>query len=176
MFALEHSGIRADLLVVAKSLAGGLPLSAVVGTASVMDAPDPGGLGGTYAGSPLACAAALEVLNVIERERLVARANTLGERARAVLEAMSGRAELQPIGHVRGLGSMIGFDVLARRGSNAVLPGGAMPVVQRAHQLGLLLLSCGTQGEGIRLLFPLTAPDQVVDEGLGLLERALRPG
>lgn len=175
MFALEHSGVQADLLIAAKALAGGLPLSAVVGTGSVMDAPEPGGLGGTYAGSPLACAAALEVLNVIEREQLITRANTLGERARARLEAMKGRAELQPIGHVRGLGSMIGFDVLARRGFDEVLPGGSTPVVQRAHQLGLLLLSCGTQSEGIRLLFPLTAPDHIVDEGLGLLERALRP-
>lgn len=175
MFALEHSGVQADLLVAAKSLAGGLPLSAVVGTASVMDAPEPGGLGGTYAGSPLACVAALAVLNVIEREGLVARARALGERARVSLEAMSGRAELRPIGHVRGLGSMIGFDVLARRGSDAVLAGGATPVVQRAHQLGLLLLGCGTQNEGIRLLFPLTAPDHIVDEGLALLERALMP-
>lgn len=174
MFALEHSGVRADLLVAAKSLAGGLPLSAVVGHAPVMDAPEPGGLGGTYAGSPLACAAALEVLDVIEREQLIARASTLGELARARLTDMMDRPELHPIGHVRGLGAMIGFDVLAKRGGDDVCAGGALPVAKRAHELGLLLLTCGTQGEGIRLLFPLTASAQIVEEGLGLLAQALR--
>lgn len=174
MFALEHSGVRSDLLVAAKSLAGGLPLSAVIGHATVMDAPEPGGLGGTYAGSPLACAAALEVLDVIEREQLVARANRLGELAQSRLAAMMTRSDLLPIGHIRGLGAMIGFDILSRRGGDDVAVGGATAVVQRAHQLGLLLLSCGTQGEGVRLLFPLTAPVEIVEEGLDLLSKALR--
>lgn len=173
LFALEHSDIRADLLVAAKSLAGGLPLSAVIGTAAVMDAPEPGGLGGTYAGSPLACAAALEVLNVIHREKLIDRATRLGEKTRLLLEALSQRSDLLPIGHVRGLGCMVGFDVLARRGEDQVQAGGATPLIQRAHQLGLLLLSCGTQSEGVRLLFPLTASDEIIDEGFSLLERAL---
>jgi 4-aminobutyrate aminotransferase/(S)-3-amino-2-methylpropionate transaminase len=158
----------------AKSLAGGLPLAAVVGRAEVMDAPEPGGLGGTYAGSPVACAAALAVLEVIEREQLVEGARKLGELARSRLDAMSKRSDLQPIGHIRGLGSMIGFDILAKRGSDEVLQGGASPVAQRAHQRGLLLLTCGTQGESIRLLFPLTAPQKLVEEGLGLLEAALQ--
>lgn len=174
MFALEHSGVRADLLVCAKSLAGGLPLSAVTGAANVMDATEPGGLGGTYAGSPLACAAALAVFDVIERERLIERANALGELARARLGDMSKRTDLQPIGHIRGLGAMIGFDLLAARGSDEVLSNSAGPVAKRAHDLGLLLLTCGTQGESVRLLFPLTAPDAIVEEGLALLARALR--
>jgi 4-aminobutyrate aminotransferase / (S)-3-amino-2-methylpropionate transaminase / 5-aminovalerate transaminase len=174
MFALEHANVRADLLVAAKSLAGGLPLSAVIGNATIMDAPEPGGLGGTYAGSPLACAAALAVLDVIQRERLADRANELGDLARVRLAAMARQSDLQPIGHVRGLGSMIGFDMLARRDADEVLVAGAGPVTKRAHELGLVVLTCGTQGESIRLLFPLTASDEIVEEGLDLLAKALR--
>jgi 4-aminobutyrate aminotransferase / (S)-3-amino-2-methylpropionate transaminase / 5-aminovalerate transaminase len=174
MFALEHAGVEADLLVTAKALAGGLPLSAVSGNATVMDAPEPGGLGGTYAGSPLACAAALAVLGVIEREQLSARANVLGDIARQYLQAMSMRSDLQPIGHVRGLGAMIGFDILKTRGEDEVLSGGATPVARRAHELRLLLLTCGVHGEAIRLLFPLTASEEVVKEGMELLSQALR--
>jgi 4-aminobutyrate aminotransferase / (S)-3-amino-2-methylpropionate transaminase / 5-aminovalerate transaminase len=174
MFALEHSDVRADLLVTAKSLAGGLPLSAVTGHADIMDAPQPGGLGGTYAGSPLACAAALAVLAVIEREQLAQRAAMLGAIARERLEQMARDPQLQPIGHIRGLGAMIGFDLLARRGSNEVLPLGATALAKRAHELGLLLLTCGVHGESVRLLFALTAPTDVVEQGLGLLAQALR--
>jgi 4-aminobutyrate aminotransferase/(S)-3-amino-2-methylpropionate transaminase len=174
MFALEHSGVSADLVVMAKSLAGGVPLAAVSGRAEVMDAPEPGGLGGTYAGSPVACASALAVLEVIEREQLIAKANQLGELARTRLQAMAQRTDLQPIGHIRGLGSMIGFDILAKRGADEVLPGGAGPVTQKAHQGGLLILTCGTLGESIRLLFPLTAAPKLVEEGLNILESALQ--
>ena len=175
MFAMEHSGVSADIVVMAKSLAGGLPLAAVVGRAEVMDAPEPGGLGGTYAGSPMACAAALAVLDVIESEQLISSANKLGDLARSRLAAFAARTDLLPIGHIRGLGAMIGFDVLAKRGSDEVLQGGASPVAQRAHQRGLLLLTCGTLGESIRLLFPLTAAPKLVEEGLDILEAALRP-
>jgi 4-aminobutyrate aminotransferase/(S)-3-amino-2-methylpropionate transaminase len=114
------------------------------------------------------------VLNVIERERLIERANALGDKVRSRLTSFATRTDLAPIGHIRGFGSMIGFDVLAARGSGEIRPGGAVAIVQRAHQLGLLLLSCGGRGEGIRLLFPLTAPETIVDEGLDLLERALQ--
>lgn len=174
LFALEHFGVRADLLVCAKSLAGGLPLSAVTGAADIMDAVEPGGLGGTYAGSPLACAAALAVFDVIERERLAERASALGELACARLHEMMSRTDLHPIGHVRGLGAMIGFDLLAARGSDEVAPNSASAIAKRAHDLGLLLLTCGVQGESIRLLFPLTASDAIVAEGLDLLAQALR--
>ncbi|MGB3319976.1 MAG: 4-aminobutyrate--2-oxoglutarate transaminase, partial [Sphingopyxis granuli] len=118
MFGIEHGGIEPDLMTVAKSLAGGFPLSGVIGRADIMDAAQPGGLGGTYAGSPVACAAALAVLDVIEEEGLVARANAIGERLRTTLEAFAARNDLLPIGHVRGPGAMVAFDLLAARGGD----------------------------------------------------------
>ena len=173
LFGVEHSGVRPDLITVAKALSGGFPLSGVVGRAELMDAVGPGGLGGTYAGSPVACAAALAVLDVIEEEGLVARANVLGERVRAQLQAWSSRDDLRPIGHVRGPGSMIAFDLLAGRGSDAD-PAATAAVLRRAHELGLILLGCGGAGESVRLLYPLTIGDAHLDEGMGLLEQALR--
>lgn len=174
MFAIEHSGVRPDLITVAKSLAGGFPLSGVVGRAELMDKAAPGGLGGTYAGSPVSCAAALATLEVIESEQLAARAIELGERVRERLHAFAANPALRPIGHIRGLGSMLAFDLLAARGSDAVDPAATKAVVQRAHELGLIILTCGAQGEAIRLLYPLTIPDAHLDEGMALLEQALR--
>ena len=173
MFGIEHSGIAPDLITVAKSLGGGFPLSGVIGRDDLMDAVDPGGLGGTYAGSPVACAAALAVLDVIEEEGLIERAKVLGNRVVEQLRAFSAREDLRPIGHVRALGSMIAFDLLAARGGDAVDPAAAQAVLKRAHALGLILLGCGAQGEAIRLLFPLTIGEAELDEGMGLLERAL---
>lgn len=173
MFAIEHAGVQPDMIVVAKSLGGGLPLSGVIGRAELMDAVPPGGLGGTYAGSPLACAAALAVLDAFEEEKLCDRANALGARVVAQLDAWSKRDDLRPIGHVRGLGAMIAFDLLRERGSDGVDPAATQAVLKRAHALGLILLGCGSQGEAVRLLFPLTIPDAVLDEGMALLEQAL---
>jgi len=173
LFAVEHSGVKPDLLVVAKSLAGGLPLSGVIGRAELMDAVPPGGLGGTYAGSPLACAAGLAVLDAIGEDNLLERATTLGERVVAQLHAWEARADLRPIGHVRALGAMIAFDLLRTRDGDEVDPAATQAVLKRAHGLGLIVLGCGGQGEAIRLLFPLTIPDAVLDEGMALLERAL---
>jgi 4-aminobutyrate aminotransferase/(S)-3-amino-2-methylpropionate transaminase len=175
MFAIEHSGVKPDLITVAKSLAGGFPLSGVIGRADLMDAAAPGGLGGTYAGSPVSCAAALATLDVIETEQLPARALALGGRVTAQLQALAAREDLRPIGHIRGRGAMIAFDLLATRGGDAVDPAATKAVVQRAHQLGLIILSCGAHGEAIRLLFPLTIPDNQLDEGMALLEQALGP-
>lgn len=174
MFAIEHSGVQPDLITVAKSLAGGFPLSGVIGRADLMDKPAPGGLGGTYAGSPVSCAAALATLDVIENKSLCARALVLGKRVMGRLQAFESDTELRPIGHLRGLGAMIAFDLLAARGTDTVDPVATKAVVQKAHALGLILLSCGAHGEAIRLLFPLTIPDSQLDEGLGLLEQALR--
>ena len=174
MFAIEHSGVKPDLITVAKSLGGGLPLSGVIGRAELMDAAPPGGLGGTYAGSPPACAAALAVLDVIEQEGLLARADAIGGRMLAQLQAWTGRTDLLPIGHVRGVGAMIAFDLLRERGGDAVDPAATQAVLKRAHALGLIVLGCGAQGEAIRLLFPLTIPDAVLDEGMALLEQALQ--
>lgn len=173
MFAFEHSGVRPDLIAVAKSLGGGLPLSGVIGRAELMDAVPPGGLGGTYAGSPLACAAGLAVLDAIAEERLLDRAMVLGERTTDRLRAWAGRADLRPIGNIRGLGAMIAFDLLRTRGAGEADPAATQAVLKRAHALGLVVLGCGSQGEAIRLLFPLTIPHAVFEEGLDLLEQAL---
>ena len=173
MFGIEHTGVRPDLMVVAKSLAGGFPLSGVIGRAALMDAAEPGGLGGTYAGSPIACAAALAVLDVIEEEALLERARDLGKQVEERLAAFAARGDLRPLGNVRGLGSMLAFDLLARRGDAEPDPAATRAVLQRAHALGLVLLDCGGQGESIRLLYPLTISDAVFDEGMALLEQAL---
>ncbi len=175
MFAIEHSGVQPDLITVAKSLAGGFPLSAVVGRAELMDKAAPGGLGGTYAGSPISCAAALATLNVIEQEDLPSRAMVLGERVVKRLRDFEANKALRPIGHIRGRGSMLAFDLLKARGSETVDPPATKAVVQRAHALGLIILTCGGSGEAIRLLYPLTIPDDHLDEGMALLEQALRP-
>lgn len=177
MFGIEHTGVKPDLVTVAKSLAGGFPLSGVIGRAALMDAVEPGGLGGTYAGSPVACAAALAVLEIIRDERLSERADVLGARVTARLQALEQREDLCPLGHVRGPGSMIAFDLLRQRGGDAPDPAATRDVLQRAHADGLMLLGCGSLGESVRLLYPLTIPDAVLDEGLALLEGALRlPG
>jgi 4-aminobutyrate aminotransferase/(S)-3-amino-2-methylpropionate transaminase len=172
MFGIEHSGVTPDLLTVAKSLAGGFPLSAVIGRAEVMDAAAPGGLGGTYAGSPPACAAALAVLDVIAEEKLLDRAVALGERTRARLLDMSRRNDIEPIGGIRGPGSMIGFDLVQSPGGREPR-GEAARLTARALETGLLLLSCGIHGETIRLLYPLTISDALLDEGLDKLEAVL---
>ncbi|MGV7119883.1 4-aminobutyrate--2-oxoglutarate transaminase [Sphingopyxis sp. 550A] len=173
MFGIEHGGVEPDLMTVAKSLAGGFPLSGVIGRADIMDAAQPGGLGGTYAGSPVACAAALAVLDVIEEEGLIERANALGDKLRATLEVFAARNDLLPIGHVRGPGAMVAFDLLAARGSDEPDGAAAKRVTARALELGLVLLSCGIHGETIRLLMPLTASDALIDEGMAILEKAL---
>lgn len=174
LFAMEHYDVQADLITMAKSLAGGFPLSGVVGRADIMDRVDPGGLGGTYGGSPVGCAAALAVLDVIESENLCERANALGARAKAKLEDLRRRNDMAPIDDIRGLGSMIAFDLVAERGSGAPDGAAAKRVTARALESGLILLSCGVAGETIRLLYPLTIEDDLFDEGLSRLESALK--
>ncbi|MDZ4811330.1 MAG: 4-aminobutyrate--2-oxoglutarate transaminase [Pseudomonadota bacterium] len=173
MFAIEHSGVEPDMITVAKSLGGGFPLSGVIGRTALMDAVEPGGLGGTYAGSPVACAAAIAVLDVIADEKLLERANILGQRVVARLHQFSARKDLRPIGRIRSVGAMIAFDLLAVANGDEVDPAAAQAVVKRAHTMGLILLGCGSQGEAIRLLFPLTISDVTLQEGLQLLEQAL---
>ncbi len=124
MFAIEHSGVEPDLVAVAKALAGGFPLAGVLGRASIMDAVEPGGLGGTYAGSPLACVAALAVLDVIREDNLLQRAILIGKRIRAVLEPLMAASSGTPVANLRGIGAMLGFDVVKTRGGNE--PDGAM--------------------------------------------------
>ncbi len=174
MFAMEHYDVRADLIGTAKSLAGGFPLSAVTGRSEIMDAAEPGGLGGTYGGSPVGCAAALAVLEIIEEEGLCARADQLGSRAKARLSELQTRNDIAPIADIRGLGSMVAFDLVVDRGS--IVPDGAAAkrVTGKALQEGLIVLSCGVSGETIRLLYPLTIEDDAFEDGLARLEAALR--
>jgi 4-aminobutyrate aminotransferase/(S)-3-amino-2-methylpropionate transaminase len=173
MFGIEHSSVKPDIMTVAKSLAGGFPLSAVIGRAEIMDAAEPGGLGGTYAGSPIACAAALAVLDVIEEEGLVERANHIGGIMKARLEAISKRNNTIPIAAIRGPGAMVAFDVVTTRGTNEPDPDTTKKVLAKAREHGLILLSCGVYGNAIRLLVPLTASDALLEEGLDVLELAL---
>ncbi|HEY0329663.1 MAG TPA: 4-aminobutyrate--2-oxoglutarate transaminase [Rhodopseudomonas sp.] len=173
MFAMEHFDVQADIVCVAKSLAGGMPLSAVIGRAAIMDAAEPGGLGGTYAGHPLSCAAALAVLDVFEKENLVARANQIGERLRAGIDRFALSNTLLPVSVARGPGAMVAFDILKNRGSNEPDAAATKRVTKLAYENGLVLLSCGTTANTIRILVPLTASDAIVDEGLAILERCL---
>jgi 4-aminobutyrate aminotransferase/(S)-3-amino-2-methylpropionate transaminase len=173
MFAIEHSGVEPDLVTIAKSLAGGFPLSGVIGRAAIMDATEPGGLGGTYAGSPVACAAALAVLDVIRDEKLLARADAIGERLKQRLHVIAKRNDTAPIAAIRGQGAMIAFDIVKSRGAHDPDGDAAKRVTTQALANGLVLLSCGIYGETIRILVPLTASDAIVDEGLDRLEKAL---
>ncbi|ANY15708.1 4-aminobutyrate--2-oxoglutarate transaminase [Bordetella pseudohinzii] len=171
IFAMEHYGVAPDLIVMAKSLAGGFPLSAVCGRAEVMDAPAPGGLGGTYAGHPLAVAAALEVLRVIDEEDLLARGRQLGERLAGKLRELA--PEVPELAEVRALGAMVAAE-FNQPGSHAPSPGFARRIQALALESGLLLLTCGAEGNVIRFLFPLTISDALMDEALDILGRALR--
>ena len=171
MFAMEHYGVDPDIIVTAKSLAGGFPLSALTGRAEIMNAPSAGGLGGTYAGSPVAIAAALAVLDVMRDEGLVERANHLGGAIKSLLERL--RGEVREIADVRGLGAMIGveFASAANGEPNAEF---AKKVQAKALEDGLLLLTCGIHFNVIRFLMPLTIPEAVFAEALGTLERSIR--
>ncbi|MFM7783898.1 MAG: aminotransferase class III-fold pyridoxal phosphate-dependent enzyme, partial [Gammaproteobacteria bacterium] len=171
LFAMEHYDVKPDLMTVAKSIGGGLPLSGVVGRAEVMDAPAPGGLGGTYAGNPVACAAACAVIDLILEERIPERSAAMGERFRAHVAALAADSA-NGIGEIRGLGAMVAFEV--------VKPGTSEPdadrtkrLTARAAELGLILLSCGVYYNTIRVLVPITAEDAIFEEGLGILSRAL---
>jgi 4-aminobutyrate aminotransferase/(S)-3-amino-2-methylpropionate transaminase len=173
LFAIEHSGVEPDLMTIAKSLAGGFPLSGVIGKADIMDAPAPGGLGGTYAGSPLSCSAALAVLDVIEKEGLCARAVAIGDLMKKRLGALGSRVGANCVGQVRGLGAMIALELV--KNGDVAQPDADLTkaLVAKAAANGLLILSCGTRANVIRFLVPLTASDAIVSEGLDILERSL---
>ncbi len=173
MLSIEHAGVTPDLVTFAKGLAGGFPLSAVVGRKEIMEAAHAGGLGGTYAGNPIAIAASNAVLDVIEAEDLCARATSIGERIHARLTEIAGRQGMEAIGEVRGLGAMMAFELVRDRQSREPAPALTAAVVQEAENRGLILLSCGTRANVIRLLPPLTIPDDVLDEGLDIIEQSL---
>ncbi len=167
-FAMEQMGVAADLTTFAKSIAGGFPLAGVCGKAEYMDAIAPGGLGGTYAGSPIACAAALAVMQVFEEEHLLERCQAVGERLVSGLKAIA--AQHQVIGDVRALGAMIAVELF--EGGDPHKPNAALvgQVVAKARDKGLILLSCGTYGNVLRVLVPLTAPDAQLDQGLAIIK------
>ena len=171
MFGYQHAGIEPDLIAMAKSLASGLPLSAVVGRTAIMDAPLPGGLGGTYAGNPLACAAALAVLDVFESEAIVVRA---AERIVAVREALRRlQARVPAIGDVRGLGCMLAMEFVKDPGTKEPDADLAQRVIEGARSRGLLLLKCGPHKNVVRLLAPLTATVDELAKGVEILEAAV---
>lgn len=172
MFAMEHSGVKPDLIAMAKALGGGFPISAVTGRAAIMDAVPPGGLGGTYAGSPVACATALAVLDVIVDEGLLARAEQIGQRVVARLRDCAAVPSAPRLAAIRTLGAMTAFDIVDAAGDPA--PALVKATQQAALARGLVLLSCGMYGNTVRLLMPLTIEDAVLAEGLDILEAALR--
>lgn len=171
MFAMEHSGVVPDLTTLAKSIAGGFPISAVVGRADIMDSVGPGGLGGTYAGSPLGCAAALAVLDVFEQEGIYERSLALGERIQGRLRQMAERFSC--IGDVRGLGSMVAMELFKGSESRNPDPDLTKALVALAAERGLILLSCGMYGNTIRVLVPITGADELIDEGMDIIESCL---
>ena len=173
LFAMQHSGVEPDLITMAKGIAGGLPLAAVVGKSEIMDAPLPGGLGGTYGGSPVACAAALAVLELIEQEQLCQQASHIGESFAARLHALQ-RDFPQRIAEVRQLGAMIAVEFI--QDADAEKPDAAVTqqIIAKAAAHGLILLSCGFYGNVLRFLPPLTIEAEVLQEGLDKLDVLLR--
>ncbi len=167
LFASEHYNLVPDVIITAKSLAGGLPLAAVTGRADVMEASEAGGLGGTYGGNPLACAAAIAVIDAMEAERIPERAERVGERIAARFREWAGRYPC--IGDVRGLGAMIAMELVTDRESRTPDKALTGRVLGAALERGLILLSSGTYGNTIRVLAPLTASDAIIDEGLAVL-------
>ncbi len=170
-FAMEHYDVHADLITTAKSIGGGLPLSGVIGKAAIMDAPAAGGLGGTYGGNPVACAAACAVIDVIKEEHILARADKLGSDFKTYLNELAADTH-NGIGEIRGLGAMVAFE-LVKPGTHTPDPDRTKAITAKAAQLGLILLSCGVYFNTIRVLVPITVDDAVFREGLNLLKQAI---
>ena len=174
MFGFQSAGIQPDLVTVAKSLAGGLPLAGVVGRADIMDAPAPGGLGGTYAGNPLGCAAALAVLDIFEEENLLAQARELGELLHAGLNKLA--ADFPAIGAVRGEGAMVALEFVADGDPFQPDPAFAQTIIDRCREQGLLVIKCGVHRSTVRLLAPLNTPTDIANEALAILRNAISQG
>ncbi|KQU94675.1 4-aminobutyrate aminotransferase [Ensifer sp. Root31] len=174
MFAMEHAGVAADIVTMAKGLGGGFPIAAVTGRAEVMDRIPPGGVGSTFAGNPLSCAAALAVLEVIAEEQLCARAEEVGSRLRQTFDEWFTGNEFSCIGDVRNLGAMVAIEFVRDRNSREPWPELVKALTQKAAENGLLLLSCGVNGNVVRVLAPLTIPFERLDEGVTILKESLR--
>jgi 4-aminobutyrate aminotransferase/(S)-3-amino-2-methylpropionate transaminase len=173
LFAVEHYGVRPDLMTSAKSLGAGLPISAVIGKAEIMDAPHPGGLGGTYSGSPLACAAALEAVKAISTPEFLARASEIGAHFRTALKALKAKHSI--IGDVRGLGPMLVIELVRDHKTKSPLDAAdVVAITNEALRRGLIILRSGLYSNCIRLLPPLNLTDAQIDEGVGVLAEALQ--
>lgn len=171
MFAMEQMGVTPDLVTVAKSLAAGMPLSAVVGRQELMNSVHAGGLGGTYGGNPLACSAGLAVFDIFERDNLLDKSQALGSTLRQRFDAWAGR--FSRIGEVRGLGPMIALELVKDRATKEPFPEGARALEQFAFENGLILLACGTYGNVIRVLMPLVITERELEQGLAVMEKGL---
>ena len=172
-FAVEHSGVVPDLITVAKSMAGGYPLAGVIGRADIMDAMEPGGLGGTYGGNPVACAAALAAIDAIENEGLLARSTAMGEMIKARFAEIGARSAPFRFWDIRGLGAMVAVEFVTDFDSATPDAAFTKRVIANALKRGLLLLSCGMHGNALRVMVPLTASDAIVEEGMAIFEAAV---
>ncbi len=172
-FAMEHYGVEPDLMTAAKSLAGGFPLAAVVGKAKIMDAPDPGAIGGTYAGNAIACAAALGVFDAFEAEDLLEKANKQGEMIMARLKSIKAKGRGMPMGDIRGLGAMCAFELVTEHGGDKPDAAGTKALATKCLERGLLILTCGVYANTVRMLTPLTASEMIINEGMDILEAAI---
>ena len=170
MFACEHEGLVPDVIATAKGIAGGLPLGAVTGRAEIMDAVPPGGVGGTFSGNPVACEAALGVLEEIERQQLADRARDIGDVMLTRLRGVAARSDV--IGDVRGRGAMVAVEVVHGDDAATPDPETTTRVVKRCHADGLLVLTAGTYGNVMRFLPPLVIPMHLIEEGLTIVEKA----
>ena len=171
MFAIEHSGVEPDMMTMAKSMADGMPISAIVGTDKVMDASGPNSLGGTYTGSPTACAAALAVMEIFEEENILEKSQALGEKLAARFNEWQGKFDC--IDHVRNMGAMAAFELVNNKTDRPPDPELAAALCKKAREEGLILLSCGMYGNTIRFLMPVTIEDDVLNEGLDIIESCL---
>ena len=172
MFAIEHSGVEPDMMTMAKSMADGMPISAIVGTDKHMDASGPNSLGGTYTGSPTACAAALAVFDVFKEEDILAKGQRLGEKLKQRFDQW--QEQFTHVDNVRNLGPMAAFELVESKDSRVPKPELAAAVTKKAKEKGLILLSCGMYGNTLRFLMPVTIEDEVLEEGLNIVEEALK--
>ncbi|BCB61171.1 MULTISPECIES: 4-aminobutyrate--2-oxoglutarate transaminase [Halomonadaceae] len=171
MFAIEHSGVEPDMMTMAKSMADGMPISAVVGTDKIMDASGPNSLGGTYTGSPTACAAALAVMQVFEEENILEKSQAVGEK---LAQRFGGwQSKFDCIDNVRNMGAMAAFELVNNKTDRTPNPDLAAALCKKAREEGLILLSCGMYGNTIRFLMPVTIEDDVLNEGLDIIESCL---
>jgi 4-aminobutyrate aminotransferase/(S)-3-amino-2-methylpropionate transaminase len=172
LFAMEHWGVEADITTTAKSLAAGMPLSAVVGKAEIMDSVHPGGIGGTYGGNPLSCKAALAVFDVIEKENLIEKGKSLGDKLITALQGL--QKDFEIIGDVRGLGPLVAVELVKDRTTKEPAPEATKAITDYCFEKGLILLSCGTYGNVLRFIMPLVTTDQQMDTGIRIVTEAFQ--